>query len=82
MEVGETTQKHKNEVESNLKAIFFICLCVEKLGFFSSFPGHSCKNIRDAGDSEGDGDYWIDPAKNGNPLRVYCDMTTDGGTNM
>ncbi|KAL9956990.1 hypothetical protein ACROYT_G038564 [Oculina patagonica] len=42
-------------------------------------PGHSCKNIRDSGDSRGDGEYWIDPENNGNPLLVYCDMTTDGG---
>ncbi|KAL9956989.1 hypothetical protein ACROYT_G038562 [Oculina patagonica] len=51
----------------------------KKLGFFSSIPGHSCKNIRDSGDLYGDGEYWIDPEKNGNPLKVYCDMTTDGG---
>jgi len=40
---------------------------------------HSCKSILDAGESTGDGEYWIDPEKNGNPLLVYCDMTTDGG---
>lgn len=40
---------------------------------------HSCKSILDAGESKGDGEYWIDPEKNGNPLLVYCDMTTDGG---
>ena len=33
----------------------------------------------DAGESKGDGEYWIDPEKNRNPLLVYCDMTTDGG---
>ena len=27
----------------------------------------------------GDGDYWINPESNGNPLKVHCDMTTDGG---
>ena len=31
------------------------------------------------GDHKGDGEYWIDPVKSGNPLKVYCDMTTDGG---
>ncbi|KAL9973976.1 hypothetical protein ACROYT_G020503 [Oculina patagonica] len=41
-------------------------------------PAHSCKEMRDLGVSR-DGKYWIDPAKNGNPLNVYCDMTTDGG---
>ncbi|XP_078348846.1 uncharacterized protein LOC144633836 [Oculina patagonica] len=51
----------------------------KKRGYFSSSPGNSCKDIRDSGDSEGDGEYWIDPEQNGNPLKVYCDMTTDGG---
>lgn len=51
----------------------------EKLGFFASSPGNSCKEILNVGDSEGDGEYWIDPEKRGNPLQVYCDMTTDGG---
>lgn len=51
----------------------------EKLGYFSSHPGLSCKHIRDFEDSCGDGEYWIDPEKNGNPLKVFCDMTTDGG---
>ncbi|XP_078348034.1 uncharacterized protein LOC144633117 [Oculina patagonica] len=50
-----------------------------RLGYFSSNPGLSCKHIRDSGDSRGDGEYWIDPEKNGNPLKAYCDMTTVGG---
>ena len=41
-------------------------------------PAHSCKEVRD----QGDGKYWIDPEKNGKPLKVYCDMTTDGGKVM
>ena len=41
--------------------------------------GHSCKDIRDSGDSKGDGEYWIDPENKGNPLKVFCDMTTEGG---
>ena len=31
------------------------------------------------GDSKGNGEYWIDLEKNGNPLKVFCDMTTAGG---
>ncbi|CAH3195296.1 unnamed protein product, partial [Porites evermanni] len=54
------------------------CL-TRKLGFVASNPGLSCKHIRDAGDSIGDGEYWIDPENNRNPFKVYCDMTTDGG---
>jgi len=48
-------------------------------GLNSNQPAHSCKDIRDSGDSKGDGEYWIDPEKSGNPFKVYCDMTTDGG---
>ncbi|XP_022800019.1 uncharacterized protein LOC111337899 [Stylophora pistillata] len=44
-----------------------------------SNPAKSCKDIRDSGDSPEDGEYWIDPEKTGNPLKVFCDMTTDGG---
>ena len=46
---------------------------------YSGQPGRSCKHIRDSGGSRGDGEYWIDPERNGNPLKVFCDMTTDGG---
>ena len=28
---------------------------------------------------EGDGEYWIDPERNGSSLKVFCDMATDGG---
>ena len=46
----------------------------------ASRPACSCKDIREAGNSKGDGKYWIDPENSGNPLKVYCDMTTDGGS--
>ena len=39
----------------------------------------SCQQIARIGDSTGDGEYWIDPERNGNPFRAFCDMTTDGG---
>jgi len=58
--------------------IYFFSFVVKK-GWYSHYPGHSCKDIRDSGDSKGDGEYWIDPEKSGNPLKVFCDMTTDGG---
>ncbi|XP_020626590.1 uncharacterized protein LOC110063935 [Orbicella faveolata] len=38
-------------------------------GLISTQPAHSCKDIRDSGDSKGDGEYWIDPEKSGNPLK-------------
>ena len=64
------------------KSFFFFCLlfCLAStLGLYSSDPAHSCKEMRDLGLSRKDGKYWIDPEKNGNPLKVFCDMTTDGG---
>ena len=51
-------------------------------GLYASQPAHSCKDIRDSGDSKGDGEYWIDPEKTGNPIKVYCDMTTDGSIKL
>ena len=48
-------------------------------GLYYNQPGHSCKEIQDSGFFQKDGEYWIDPEKNGKPLKVYCDMTTDGG---
>ena len=48
-------------------------------GWFPHHPGRSCKDIMDSGDSRGNEEYWIDPEKSGNPLKVFCDMTTDGG---
>ena len=56
---------------------YFFALGIK--GSYSNQPGHSCKDIRDSGDSKGDGEYWIDPEKSAHPFKVYCDMTTDGG---
>ena len=52
---------------------------VDVRGWHPSYPAHSSKDIWNSGDSRGDGEYWIDPERNGNPLKVYCDMTTYGG---
>ena len=48
-------------------------------GLYYNQPGNSCRDIRDSGFFQKDGEFWIDPEKNGRPLKVYCDMTTDGG---
>ncbi|GMV40993.1 MAG: hypothetical protein AMXMBFR64_27090 [Myxococcales bacterium] len=49
------------------------------LGTFDN-PGASCKAIRDAGASTGNGTYWIDPPGDSeSKLPVYCDMSTSGG---
>ncbi|PFX18418.1 EGF-like domain-containing protein [Stylophora pistillata] len=53
--------------------------CKNTLGWNRDRSASSCKHILDSGDHKGDGEYWIDPEKTGNPFKVYCDMTTDGG---
>ena len=53
-----------------------------KRGWDSAHPAFSCKEILDSGHSKGDGEYWIDPEKSGNPLKVYCDMSRYGGKKM
>ena len=47
-------------------------------GWDSAHPAFSCQEILRSGHSKGDGEYWIDPEKSGNPLRVYCDMSRYG----
>ncbi|XP_078348861.1 uncharacterized protein LOC144633847 [Oculina patagonica] len=42
-------------------------------------PGISCQDVLQRGLSVGDGEYLIDPENDGSTLKVYCDMTTDGG---
>ena len=60
--------------------VFFSFAAIK--GLNANQPAHSCKDIGESGDSKGDGEYWIDPEKTGNPFKVYCDMTTDGGKLM
>ena len=55
---------------------------VDKRGWDSAHPAFSCKEILDSGHSKGDGEYWIDPEKSGNPLRVYCDLSRYGNKRM
>ncbi|MCK5321291.1 hypothetical protein KAJ38_01820, partial [Candidatus Pacearchaeota archaeon] len=44
------------------------------------FCERSCLEILNAGDSVGDGVYWISSnGGEGDKFQVYCDMTTDGG---
>jgi hypothetical protein len=47
----------------------------------SNYPGLSCKSILDAGNSTGDGAYWIDPTNGdtSDKFQAYCDMTNDSG---
>ena len=59
----------------NVDIYFFVAT----RGLFSYDPAQSCKEIKDLGISNGDGEYWIDPGRTKSPLKAYCDMTTDGG---
>jgi len=43
-------------------------------------PGSTCKDILITGEAQGEGEYSIKPTSSGDPLRVFCDMTTDQGT--
>jgi len=49
----------------------------ESLGSSAAAAASSAQAIITAGDSTGDGVYWIDV--NGTPGQYFCDMTTDGG---
>ncbi|XP_044163035.1 uncharacterized protein LOC114964703 [Acropora millepora] len=53
--------------------------CKIRVGQKPASPGKSCKHLLDSGFSLGDGEYWINPGSFGEPLKVFCDMTTDGG---
>ena len=50
------------------------------LGSIPELPADSCKEIKASeGEAVVSGNYWLDLEKDGNPLNLYCDMTTDGG---
>ena len=50
------------------------------VGSIPELPAYSCEEIKASrGGQVVSGNYWLDLEKNGNPLKVYCDMTTDGG---
>ncbi len=51
------------------------------LGSIPELPADSCREIKASeGEQAVSGNfYYLDPEKNGNPLKVYCDMTADGG---
>lgn len=44
-----------------------------------SFNKASCLAILNAGESSGNGVYWIQPGVAPSPFPVFCDMTTNGG---
>ncbi|KAL9963777.1 hypothetical protein ACROYT_G027317 [Oculina patagonica] len=51
------------------------------LGSVPEMPADSCGEIKASeGGQAVSGSYWLDLEKNGSPLKVYCDMTTDGGS--
>ena len=66
-------------VRFKLADTMFLRHHLAKKGSHPLLAGHSCKEMKDLGESRGDGEYWIDPGNTGQPFTVYCDMTTDGG---
>ena len=44
----------------------------------SSVPGQSCKDIKDSGDFDSSGTYWIRPAESRDSFQAYCDMSAVG----
>ena len=59
-----------------------IFLNEERRGLNPSTPGRSCKDIVLSGIPVRSGEYWIDPENSGNPFKVFCDMSTNGGKCM
>ena len=69
----------KNTEILNNSFVFYV---LALLGSVSFKAAKSCQHIIQRGESTGDGEYWVDPQGNGSPFKVFCDMTTDGGTAM
>ena len=70
---------NKNSENNATEAVYRCSILEILLGHVVERPGDSCKHILESGSSTSDGEYWIDPGLSGSPLKVYCDMTTDGG---
>ena len=50
------------------------------LGSIPALPADSCQEIKASeGEAVVSGNYWLDLENNGNPVNLYCDMTSDGG---
>ena len=64
---------------SSFQMIILLSSDPDKRGWDPAYLAFSCKEILRSGHSKGDGEYWIDPEKSGNPLKVYCDMSRYGG---
>ena len=69
-------------MQNVLICVYFVDVVVVKalLGSASFRAAKSCQHIIQSGDSTGNEEYWVDPQGSGNPFKVFCDMTTDGGT--
>ena len=50
------------------------------LGSIPELPADSCREIKASEGAQAvNGSYYLDPEKNGDPSKLYCDMTTVGG---
>ena len=59
--------------------MYFGCTALALLGSIKDVPAGSCQEIKDKGDSTGDGKYWLNMKGSGNPLRFWCNMSGQGG---
>ena len=46
-----------------------------KKGSSAISPGLSCKNIKDSGDFNTSGKYWVKPSNSDRAFKVYCQMS-------
>ena len=56
--------------------------CTALLGSTQDVPAGSCQEIKNKGDSTGDGKYWLDLKSSGNSLEFECLMSGQGGKEL
>ena len=55
-------------------------LILVHLGSIPELPADSCREIKKSeGGQAASGYYWLDLEKNGESLKIWCDMVTDNG---
>ena len=62
------------KILKNPHSIYFGCTAL--LGSTQYVPARSCRQIKNIGDSTGDGNYWLDLKGSGNSLQFNCLMSS------
>ena len=78
IKIGKTFENKAIETKTLLQISFILFNVLLKVGDYLN-PGKSCLDIlqRTTKPSLSSGEYWI--LLESKPLKVYCDMKTDGG---